>query len=587
MAGTIPYSKNYISECLSGSYRPTPEVISHFRQDYGVLEVDEIKDIELTSEGYFLLVSWLGFERHEDSWEPLEILAIDVKDTVENFLLLDGDYKKPLRDAAMEVAKSTWKEDEVILRLDAVEFLAETPSLSQKWLPVEKDILRQCIQVFGVGNYSKIHSGNYLPYKTTQQLYTQTQRLLGKQSIMEYSTLRLDSWRVAKDNFKRYGVPYHVERSKIISRVESLTRRFFNLFRYTKNKPKLRIEEIFYFRCEDQPELRKDKLLFLRSVRDGKDLARFRPIINFSDVAKELFRLEAMVKSDEESEVLFKRFSKHCSVDVEEWQYQVFCDPLFLVPVEYKFEDQKCEVKWDKEENQIIFKFKSRSWMTPFFSYGSLPIYAELSNETDFFDILRINDCYFEAVVIDPPWKLANNLPVRGPSLDYEQMEFDEIPFDRILKTVINGFAFIWSIQAYEQRLRQYLHDKGYSVAETISWVKTSSSGNLLPSIEPFMSLAKETCFMIPIDETSAKQVRSHFGLDVIFAERREQSRKPLDIHEVLEDVFSMEARFLEVFGRVWNSRPRWATVGNELDEKLALSNHGASRISQFKKFSL
>eukprot|EP00924_Labyrinthula_sp_SR-Ha-C_P007546 snap_masked-scaffold_24-processed-gene-5.39-mRNA-1 protein AED:1.00 eAED:1.00 QI:0/-1/0/0/-1/1/1/0/95 len=94
-------------------------------------------------------------------------------------------------------------------------------------------------------------------------------------------------------------------------------------------------------------------------------------------------------------------------------------------------------------------------------------------------------------------------------------------------------------------------------------------------------------CFMIPIDETSAKQVRSYFGLDVIFAERREQARKPLDIHETLEDVFSIEARFLEVLGRVWNSRLRWATVGNEFDEKLALSIGGASKISQFKKFSL
>eukprot|EP00924_Labyrinthula_sp_SR-Ha-C_P006884 augustus_masked-scaffold_8-processed-gene-3.2-mRNA-1 protein AED:1.00 eAED:1.00 QI:0/0/0/0/1/1/4/0/455 len=157
------------------SYKPAPEAISHFRLDYGVLEVDEIKDIKLTSEGYFLLVSWLGFKRHEDTLEPLEILDVDVKDTVENFLLMDGDYKKALRNASIEVAKSTWREDEVILRLDAVEFLARTPSLSQKWIPVEKDIIWQYIQVFGVGSHAKIHSGNYLPYKTTQQLYTQTQ----------------------------------------------------------------------------------------------------------------------------------------------------------------------------------------------------------------------------------------------------------------------------------------------------------------------------------------------------------------------------------------------------------------------------
>eukprot|EP00924_Labyrinthula_sp_SR-Ha-C_P009257 snap_masked-scaffold_2-processed-gene-17.22-mRNA-1 protein AED:1.00 eAED:1.00 QI:0/-1/0/0/-1/1/1/0/101 len=101
------------------------------------------------------------------------------------------------------------------------------------------------------------------------------------------------------------------------------------------------------------------------------------------------------------------------------------------------------------------------------------------------------------------------------------------------------------------------------------------------------MSRVKGTYFIIPIGETSAKQVRSHFGLDVIFAERREQSLKPLDIYETLEDVFSIEARFLELFGPVWNSRPRWVTVGNEFDEKLASSIDGASRISQFKKFSL
>ena len=80
------------------------------------------------------------------------------------------------------------------------------------WYEIERIILKQCIARFGVGRYAPIHSGNFLPNRSTQQLYTQTQRLIGKQSISEFSGIRLDVDEVRCFNRSRYGVGFYVER---------------------------------------------------------------------------------------------------------------------------------------------------------------------------------------------------------------------------------------------------------------------------------------------------------------------------------------------------------------------------------------
>ena len=71
---------------------------------------------------------------------------------------------------------------------------------SPGWTKDECLALRQCLKKFGVGKWVQIVDSGVLPGKQIQQLNGQTQRLLGKQSLAEYSGLRLDIDAIRNDN---------------------------------------------------------------------------------------------------------------------------------------------------------------------------------------------------------------------------------------------------------------------------------------------------------------------------------------------------------------------------------------------------
>lgn len=71
---------------------------------------------------------------------------------------------------------------------------------SPGWTKEECLALRQCLKKFGVGKWVQIVDSGVLPGKQIQQLNGQTQRLLGKQSLAEYSGLKLDIDAIRNDN---------------------------------------------------------------------------------------------------------------------------------------------------------------------------------------------------------------------------------------------------------------------------------------------------------------------------------------------------------------------------------------------------
>lgn len=80
------------------------------------------------------------------------------------------------------------------------------------WYELEQILLKHCNARFGVGRYASIHSGNFLRKRSTQQLYTQTQRIIGQQSISEFSGIRLDVNEVKCFNRSRHEVGFYLER---------------------------------------------------------------------------------------------------------------------------------------------------------------------------------------------------------------------------------------------------------------------------------------------------------------------------------------------------------------------------------------
>ncbi|GJQ09104.1 hypothetical protein GpartN1_g895.t1 [Galdieria partita] len=76
-------------------------------------------------------------------------------------------------------------------------------SLSPGWTKEEVRILSLCLMSFGVGRWQKIVDSGYLPNKTISQLNLQTQRLIGQQSVAEFTGLCIDPAEVREHNERR------------------------------------------------------------------------------------------------------------------------------------------------------------------------------------------------------------------------------------------------------------------------------------------------------------------------------------------------------------------------------------------------
>lgn len=74
------------------------------------------------------------------------------------------------------------------------------------WCAEEVRVLRVALMKFGIGQWKAIMKSQCLPGKTSAQLSSQTQRLLGQQSLAEYLHLHLDIDKVAAYNQSRTDV---------------------------------------------------------------------------------------------------------------------------------------------------------------------------------------------------------------------------------------------------------------------------------------------------------------------------------------------------------------------------------------------
>lgn len=79
-------------------------------------------------------------------------------------------------------------------------------SIAPGWTNEEVEILRLGLQKFGIGKWVALEKSQCLPTKTIQQMYLQTQRMLGMQSLAPYMGLHLDIKQVFEDNMKKEGL---------------------------------------------------------------------------------------------------------------------------------------------------------------------------------------------------------------------------------------------------------------------------------------------------------------------------------------------------------------------------------------------
>jgi hypothetical protein len=76
-------------------------------------------------------------------------------------------------------------------------------TLSPGWTKEEVNILKLALQRFGIGRWKKIIQSDCLPGKAIGQIYLQTQRIIGQQSLGDFMGLHIDieSVFIGKHNF--------------------------------------------------------------------------------------------------------------------------------------------------------------------------------------------------------------------------------------------------------------------------------------------------------------------------------------------------------------------------------------------------
>jgi mRNA (2'-O-methyladenosine-N6-)-methyltransferase len=223
---------------------------------------------------------------------------------------------------------------------------------------------------------------------------------------------------------------------------------------------------------------------------------------------------------------------------------------------------------------------------------NSVPIYADVQDFN--WNKLRNDqlDCggrLFDVIMMDPPWQLSSSQPSRGVAIGYSSLSDDLISRIPIKTIQVEGFLFIWVINAKYGLALKLFEKWGYSLIDEIVWVKRTVTGKIAKGHGFYLQHSKETCLvgfkgnpdtflrnkhMLKgsgggmANGVSTKKLFSDsfkgFGNDVIFSERRGQSQKPNEIYDIIEKIVP-NGFYLEIFGRRNNLRSNWVTIGNEI----------------------
>ncbi|KAJ3055709.1 hypothetical protein HDU99_007511, partial [Rhizoclosmatium hyalinum] len=113
-------------------------------------------------------------------------------------------------------------------------------SVNQGWSTPEEDILVKAIMKFGVGNWRAILDSGCLPGKNPAQMYLQTQRVLGQQSISEFTGLHVDIRAIGIINKSRTDV---VRKNRLITNAGGKLTREELVKKLKQNKEKYEVPE--------------------------------------------------------------------------------------------------------------------------------------------------------------------------------------------------------------------------------------------------------------------------------------------------------------------------------------------------------
>lgn len=176
-------------------------------------------------------------------------------------------------------------------------------------------------------------------------------------------------------------------------------------------------------------------------------------------------------------------------------------------------------------------------------------------------------------ILADPPWKYENDRGVWGGNAGshYDDLSLPEIRsflFDNSILTALNAVLFLWTTISYLPEGFEVMRSWGFTYKANIVWVKMKAQ-KLQTFDASYLAYAHEHC-LIGVKGVAHPPNKRHpasLWPSVIIAPRREHSRKPEELHDIIELLYP-KWKYLELFATT--KRDNWMQIGNQLGESHA-----------------
>lgn len=196
--------------------------------------------------------------------------------------------------------------------------------------------------------------------------------------------------------------------------------------------------------------------------------------------------------------------------------------------------------------------------------------------------VLDTNIAY-KSLVIDPPWKLADQLPGKGRGatkhyncLSIEQMKSLELP-----KIADDAIMFMWRLASMQAEALELLKFYGFTLKSEIVWVKEkknkppiTSPNDLAFGMGHYTRAAHEVCLIGIRGKALSKIIKNHSIRSVFFAPRRKHSEKPEEFYDLVEKITGGVGPYVDIFARK-KHRPGWDFIGDEIGKPLKIQKNG------------
>ncbi|CDK27214.1 unnamed protein product [Kuraishia capsulata CBS 1993] len=181
----------------------------------------------------------------------------------------------------------------------------------------------------------------------------------------------------------------------------------------------------------------------------------------------------------------------------------------------------------------------------------------------------------FAAIVADPSWAIN----MRTPNKVSKDPDLMSLPIHLLQD---EGVIFLWVTGRTTDVGRQVLSHWGYKPANEISWIKTNQLIRTICTGRTghWLNHSKEH-LQVGI-KGNPKWLTKGSDQQTLVSSTRQTSRKPDELYGLIERLVGKKSRKLEIFGKDYNTRPGWLTIGDELKGSHIVERDVADRYVQY-----